>query len=177
MIDEFDELATGTASAAAESECPAIPPAGKNLCMVVEAGRRKNQYKAGKWPENPNGWELSVKLQAIVGEHRVPFTANIPAHRAKVIAKAFESAGLAAPLAGERIDERQLVDRTVEVEVEHYRPEGSDKVFPIVKLWLPPGSVDVDPPGLPPAATKASKPRGAAKATKPVDLAPDDIPF
>lgn len=177
MIEEFDELATGTGSV----ERATVPPEGLNTCIVVEAARRKNKFKAGRWPENPNGWELALQLQTRVGDDSLTFKANVPAHKAVVIAKLWESAGLDAPSAGQRIDERQLVDRSVEVEIEHYKPEGGENVFPVVRRWLPPGTREVDPPGLPPAselgpAAKAKPARKKAEERR-HDQAPDDIPF
>lgn len=173
MSDEFDDLATG--SYAPPAEAVTIPPEGKHLAIVADAMRRRNKFKADKWPENPAGWELSLTLQASVGDGRVTWKANIPAHRSAVIAHVFASAGLDAPVRGTPVNEGELVGRTVEVEVEHFTPDGGDKVFPIVKKWLPAGSVDVDPPGLP-----ASKPAPAAKAKAakaPPVIPNDDIPF
>lgn len=176
MTDEFDGLATGSAEPAAAAT---IPPEGVRLAMVVDATRRKNKFK--QTPENPNGWQLSLKLQAQVGDDKVTWTANVPAHKSAVIAHVFASAGLDAPVRGTPLNEGQLVGRSVEVEIEHYTPEGGDQVFPIVKKWLPAGSADRDPPGLPPASelAKSAARRTAAKKADAVarEAAPDDIPF
>lgn len=176
MRDEFDDLATGGYS----PEKPSIVPEGKVIAMVANAMRRKNKFKAGKWPENPSAWELSLTLHAKVGDDTFTWAANIPAHKSKVIGYVFESAGLDAPALGAPVAEGELVGRTVEIEVEHFTPEGGDRAFPIVKRWLRAGAVDIDPPDLPPPAPAvAHKPRGSAAraAAAHKETAPDDIPF
>jgi hypothetical protein len=175
-MDEFDDLATGSVETAPAAS---IPPEGVSLAMVVDAGRRKNKFKA--CPENPNGWQLALTLQVQVGYDKVTFRANVPAHKAAVIGHVFASAGLSAPVRGTRLNEGQLVGRSVEVEIEHYTPDGGDQVFPIVKKWLPAGSADRDPPGLPPASELA-KPAARRTTAKKADVvakeaSPDDIPF
>lgn len=177
FVDEFDDLATGSVAPAAASA--SVPPEGVSLAMVVDAGRRKNKFKT--CPENPNGWQLTLTLQVPVGDDKVTFRSNIAAHKAAVIGHVFASAGLDAPVRGTPLNEGQLVGRSVEVEIEHYTPEGGDQVFPIVKKWMPAGSADRDPPGLPPASelAKPAPKRTTAKKADAVakEAAPDDIPF
>jgi len=177
MTDEFDDLATGSYT----PEAPTIVPAGRQFAMVTDAMRRKDKFKAGKWLENPSGWVLTLTLQAKVGDDTFTFKSNIPAHRSKVIGYVFKSAGLDAPVTGTPVTEGELVGRTVEVEIEHFTPEGGTTTYPLVKRWLEAGTVDADPPDLPPLPAKVEpkKPRGATAKTAAAfkENAPDDIPF
>lgn len=179
LTDEFDDLAAGDSGTVAATKQASLP-AGNYVGTITDAVRRMDKYKAGKWPENPNGWVLTVHLRISFRNDDYAIRSNVPAHKSWVVAKVFEAAGLPVPVKGVPVAEGDLIGCNVAVEVDTFTtPEGVE--HPVVKLWLPADqAAEKDPPGLPPAAEleAAAKPARRSKADAlAAAAAPDDIPF
>lgn len=178
LTDEFDDLAAGDGGATATKQAVLSP--GIYVGTVTDAVRRMDKYKAGKWPENPNGWVLTVHVRISFRDDDYAIKANVPAHKSWVVAKVFESAGLPVPVKGKPVSEGDLIGCSVTLETDVFTtPEGAE--HPVVKLWLPADKApEQDPPDLPPAAEleAAAKPARKKKADAAAsESAPDDIPF
>jgi hypothetical protein len=175
----LDEWGWGEGEQEAAPQPFQILPAGRHAAQITSCVYESRTPKHDKWRDtNPEGKQLSLTLEAMVGGRRFVFWDDVPRHFRWKVEQVCEAAGVQLTAGPEQIA-ASLVGRRVEVETSIITLRSGQEKVKVERFY--PAEADAPPPAPPetpksrPARTPHQKAKAAtAAAGLPLD---DDIPF